>query len=824
MRNTRPPLNTQNSLRSRVNHEFYRWGLWISRHAVLVIALCCLLTAAMASLLPGMTSDFSIEGYLHPQDPNRVLFNEYRHQFDRGDAITIAVVAPNVFKLEFLNKLRQLHQQLDAQLPFTEEVLSLINARWTHGDAERLVVDEQLAAWPTTEVELSRARERILANPLLLGRLVARDSTATTLIIRPHVYTSQGDEKSVDTFQPYHENSAFDHFNQDTAAPTTAFLTEAELAELTRAIQQISADYQSEDFAIYVSGSTIISNHLNQISVADTLKTTALSLCFLIGLLFALFRRISAVALTIIVITTAMLTGVAAMVPLGIPFSSVSQFLPTLLLAVGTCDAIHILANFYRHIDAGEQRSTAIARALQHSGLPIVMTSTTTAAGLLCFSGAGILPVSDLGKIAPIGIAMALFFSLTLLPAILAIWPHAAANKTPSSSRLRATVLWFGEVGIRHPYFVLGATAVVALGAMHMATRLHLGLDTVGWIPEDDPVRIAAQLLEQKLDGIAPVEVLVDSYRDNGLQDPQLLAQLDAASRALESLSVDGIQGTRPFSIADIVKETHRALNEDQPSYYRIPADRATIAQELLLFANSGSEQIERVVTADFRRARISIQLPLVDSMRYPAYFAQLEQTLQGVLGEELSVSVTGTAALASRTFEQVLRSLLTSYAWALLMIMPMLVFMVGGLRRGLIAMIPNLLPVLVVLGFMGWADIAINPITILAGTVIIGLAVDDTIHFMNGWSHYRSTGLNTSSAIRETLSTTGIALLTTSVALGGCFATYVSGDMLAFPQLGKILTLGAGSALVADILVAPALLTLLEPVESTDRVADPIG
>ena len=446
-----PPRSPTPNLRLRIAKAFYAWGLWVSQRARIVIAACLALIFGLASLLPQLTADFSLEGYLHPDDPTRLFYDEFRHQFDRGDSIMIGIETGDVFELAFLEKLRAFHEELEARSPHAEEIVSLINARWTHGDEDSLFVEDQLEDWPETEAELEVLRARIMANPLFPGRLISRDAGLTSLTIRPDVYSSRGEDFALDGFSESRENG------------DAEFLTDAEVQELVTAVKEIARDHERPDFRTYIVGPSVISTHLSVKSVQDTIRTTLLALGFLTALLYLLFRRISGVLLTLIVISASAVTGVACMVPLGVAFSSMSQFLPTLLLAVGACDAIHILTMFYRRLDSGREPHIAIAESLEHSGLAVVMTSLTTAAGLLCFLGAGLLPVSELGKIAPLGIGLALFFTLTLLPACLAVWPHRPSTKLRSASILRDLLLSTGEFGMNHSKTVLAGTLLVSV-------------------------------------------------------------------------------------------------------------------------------------------------------------------------------------------------------------------------------------------------------------------------------------------------------------------------------------------------------------------------
>ncbi|MAG29801.1 MAG: hypothetical protein CL908_02770 [Deltaproteobacteria bacterium] len=797
MSNTEP-------FRDRIAAGFARWGHAVTRHAGIALVACLATCGLLAAQLPTLQADFSTEGMLQPDDPALIVYDDFRRRFERDDAILVAIAPEDVFAARSLARLRDLHRALESEVPHYHEITSLVNARWTRGDGDELIVEDLMERWPQDEADRAALRERTLANPAYRNTLVSTDARLTAIVIRPQLFSSVGTMN----------DDALTGFGEETGPPT-AYLTAQELDEMVRATQNVTARFERDDFSIHLVGSAVQGEHMTRVSMKDTSLYTGLSLLFMGVSLFALFRRISAVVLSTLLVAVAGASTLGAMAWLGLPFSAPTQILPNLIVAVGICDSVHILAIFYQELAAGWNREEAIARALAHSGPAVVMTSVTTAAGLASFIGAGIRPVSNLGSIAAIGILLALFFTLTLLPAMLVLWPHRASRPLPSTARLQRAMEQAGAFAMARPGAVLSATGAVIVIAAIGCSQLRFGLDQLAWLPEDDPMRVATELVDSRFEGVNTVELLIDSHEQNGLYDPDRMARIEAASRRALSIETGPVRAGHALSLVEVLKETHRALHGNDPAYYAIPTERGAIAQELLLFENSGSDDLERLVTTNFEQARLSLQIPLVDGMLYPAYLHRLATELEPILGDDLSLTLTGATHLTSRTFETTMHTLARSYAIALALITPLMILMLGSLRRGSLAMIPNLLPIIVVLGFMGWADIALNLPTLLIGSIIIGLAVDDTIHFMHGYASNQAVRKDSASAVQQTLATTGSALLVTSIVLCGSFLIFLSGYMEVYKDFGRIAALGTAVAFVADILIAPALIAAFP-----DRVA----
>jgi predicted RND superfamily exporter protein len=288
---------------------------------------------------------------------------------------------------------------------------------------------------------------------------------------------------------------------------------------------------------------------------------------------------------------------------------------------------------------------------------------------------------------------------------------------------------------------------------------------------------------------------------------------MQALSRAMEYASEyesNGLRVGSSVSIVNVVKETHRALNENRPSHYAIPDDRALLAQELLLFENSGSDDLGARTTPQFSEARVTVRMPWVDAIVYPEFIAGLEAEFRRALGPDVGLVITGNGELFSRAFRAVILSRFRSYAIALAIIVPMMIILVGNVWRGLVAMIPNLIPVYLALGFAGWHDIPLDGSTMLIGAIVIGIAVDDTIHFMHKFNRYLEDGLEPALAVRETLRTTGSALLFTSLVLMAGFSSFLFAYMDNAKWFGVLTAFATCVALAADVIVGPALMMLV--------------
>jgi predicted RND superfamily exporter protein len=375
--------------------------------------------------------------------------------------------------------------------------------------------------------------------------------------------------------------------------------------------------------------------------------------------------------------------------------------------------------------------------------------------------------------------------------------------------------MWVGSGAVRHSRAILGGTLVLLVVAGIGLSQLRFIHKPLDWFPPDNPVYIAAHRIDRDLRGATTAEVLIDTGRENGLQSPDTLKGIEAATREVETIREGELFVGKAISVVDILKETHQALNANDPAFRRIPDDPALAAQELLLFENSGSDDLERFTDSQFREGRVTLRVPMVNAMLYDPFLERIHEIFTRHLGEHVTLTVTGRSTLRARTFSALVKSMAKSYAFALAVITPLMMMLIGNVRLGLISMAPNLLPVIFTLAAMGLLGIPLDASSVVIGSIVIGLAVDDTIHLMRRFQlEYRS-ARDVVGAVREIMCTTGSALFFTTLVLTTGFGVMGSlGSLKNTVYFGYLSALGIALAFVANVLLTPALISLATRLE----------
>ena len=794
--------------RKRIEIWFEGLGGFLFRHRWPVLLVMAALVTFFAMQLPKMRVDTSTEGFLHPQDPTLVIYDQFRHQFGRDEFIILALEPPEVFDLGFLNKLKALHRELEEKVPHLDDIVSLYNARNTRGQGDTLIVEDLLETMPADEAEMAALKARVMSNPLYRNRVISADGKVTTIVLKTDAFSTAGAKAEV--------LEGFDDPGDRKQPAEFIPLTDQENTEAVDAVHRVIERYRSPDMPIRMAGSPVVTHRLKQAMLADSMLFIRLALLIIAVCLLVLFRRLSGVILPLVVVVASVISTVGIMTLCGVPLKLPTQILPGFLLAVGVGASVHVLAIFYQNLNGGHDRRGAIVDALGHSGLAIVLTSLTTAAGLGSFATAEVAPIADLGIFAGLGVLLSLVYTVVLLPALLAIIPVRPARSRSGQAdpaqegRMDRVLYAVADFSTSHARSILAVSLAVILVSLFGVFKVTFGHDPLTWLPQSWPVKPATAYIDQRMRGSLALEVLVDTGRENGLYDRELLVTLDRLRAELEQYRQDPLFVGMATSLADMLKEINQALNENRPEAYRIPADPRVIPQEFLLFENSGSDDLEDVVDTTFRLARFSIKGPWMDAVLYEPFLDHIEGRFRQALAGKAQVTMTGMMPILARTLSMSVRSMARGYVYAFVVITLMMILLIGSLRVGLLSMLPNLLPIFITIGLLGWMGRPMDLFTMLVGSIAIGLAVDDTVHFMHHFRRYYAESGDVSQAVHQTLHTAGRAMLVTSIVLSAGFFTYMFSSMNNLFMFGLLTGLTIILALLADFLLSPALMALV--------------
>lgn len=780
------------------------WCDFAYRRPLVTLALLALLVVPLLAQLPKLQRDGSIEGFFKKDDPQLVAYDKFRRQFGQDGQIIIGLEAEaSIFEPAFVDRLIALHKELERDVPHLEDISSLVNARDVRGTEEAFVVENLLLRRPAGEAEWREFERKARANQIYRDLLLTPDAGFTVVMLKPNRYAAA----------PAGRAAGFDDADLRPGA-AGKFLGAQDLGLMVQKATEIARKHEVQGFKVYVSGSPAASSTIVRLLGSDMGRYMLLSVGVMLVLITALTRRPTCALLAALVIALTLFSTFGLMAGSGTAIKPPTQVLLSIILVASICELIHIVTIFYQEIEAGRSEHEALLHTAEHCAMPVFYTSATTAAGMFAFSSSPLAPVSDLGWFGGIAVMLAMLYTWTVVAVcvrLLRVRPRRARAGAPAGAD-EGVYRWTLRLAMfshRKPWVVVACTlpvlAVLGVGL----TQVRFAHNSLLWLPDREPVRVATAKLDDRLHGSVGLEIVVDTGVAGGVREKAFLDRIDRAAAELAGLGAGDVVVGKTIAVTDVLKDINQAIHAGSPQHYVVP-DAALARQEFTLFENSSSDDIHDFVDAEYRSTRITARLPWLEASTYTAFIGRVE-TLFKTSFPDAQVAVTGNMALLARTSTHVMSSMADSYFNSLLLIPVMMMLLLASVRLGLLSMVPNVLPILAVLGVMGWLGMPLDTFSMLAGSIALGLIVDDSVHFFHNYARFHREHGDVGRAIEATIRVTGRSMVHATVILSAAFAGFALSQMHNVRDFGIVMVLTICLAMLSDLLLSPALLTLMQ-------------
>lgn len=751
----------------------------------LIICLLCILTATLALQVKSISFDGSSEKLLSQSNPAFKTYLQFKQNYQAGLSIILLIEDNNIFSAPFLQNLDHLQSDLLDHVPYIHTVESLLTSRRVVGDNDNLYFDTLIPS-QCDQACIDESRQIALNTPYYLNHIINHQGDATALILKmqPFIYSAESGQSRQ--------------------------LLQTEMNEIIDSIHKVINNHQANfSGQLSVGGPSIATIEMVNASKHDVAIFSTLALLVIACVLAFIFRRISAVLLPLFLLSLSISITVSLMLIADVPIQNVSSILPSFLLAVCVCDSIHFLQVFYKQFDAGLNKKAAILYAFNHTKVALSFTTITTAAGLIAFTSSAITPIANFGLFAAIGVIIALIFTFSCLPTLILLSPlKSRPVSTTSHEKWDAFLCQFILLIQSKAKLIVFLSFILLLISGYFISQLKLSHDTLAWFPEDNKARLAVERIDEKLTGTMPLELLIDSGESNGIYNPLFLQQLDNWLEQLQQHDINGIKIRNNVSLINLIKEVNAVLSQDKQ--YQLPNSRELIAQEILLIEIDAQDQVSALTDPSYRQLRISLSTSWQDAIYYHHFIKSIENSFHEQFEAPVSLVTTGVIALSSQIIIEMMTGMIDSYLLAGGMVSLFIILLLRNIKLGAIMMLPNLLPISLILGFMSLSNTPLDMFTLLIGAIAIGIIVDDSIHFTHGFQRaYKKSGSSVL-AIKQTFNEEGRALFITTVVLCAGFLVYLFSALNNLQNFGLLTSFCIFLAFIADIILAPALIFLI--------------
>ncbi len=556
----------------------------------------------------------------------------------------------------------------------------------------------------------------------------------------------------------------------------------------------------------YYNGSLEISETYNRITLANQSKFTPPIFLFTVAAIYLSFRSFRKTFLAMFAVLISVLWTLGLYSLMGFSYNVLASMLVPLVVVLAIADDVHIM----QHWDEARRHGSveqAFKSTVSHLAAPLLGASATTALGMLSLATSNVVAVRAFGVGAAVGIMVDFAISLVLMPTLLSL-VKPEAGEAPHEKYLIAPLRRVARFSCAHPGRVLAVSLIVALVAALGIFRLRVDTNHISFFSPRHPLGQSAAVIDQELGGVYSFQIMLEGEPES-LKTPDALNRMDRLQAKLREFP----HVRKVTSVADYVKRINKELNDGREDASVIPQDANTIAQELFVFAlgGEGRHELERVVASDYSRAQIAIKL---QSMSSDLVLEQVESAdrlaKEEFAGTGISVLTTGSGRLFSTLDHYLVRSQLSSFGTAFFTVFGVIFIVFRSFRFGVLTIAPNLLPVLAVLGVMGYLGISMNVATVMVASVALGIVDDDTIHFINRYRREVAAGASTDRAIETATAHEGRASLTTAIINSAGFAVLLLSEYKPTAWFGGLLALTMATAFLAEVFILPATIKLL--------------
>jgi predicted RND superfamily exporter protein len=774
-----------------------KWSFWeaiarsILRNRIVLILLLFAVTVFWASHWDNMRFTFTEANLLPDNHPENITYNKFLSLFgEEGSVIVIAVKDSSFFTPEKLTAWKSLSEKIQ-DYDEIDFVLSIDNAK---------------------ELVKNKKKKKFELKPLL--EEVPQDSTTFSLFKQKLFYEL-----------PFYENLLL---NKETGTIRIVIYMKQEVVNsaarknfiFNTFIPLMDQFEQEQNLKVYRSGMPYIRT-LNAQNIVDEMGKFVFAAMGITSLIFFLFfRSIRATIISMVVVLFGVAWALGTLGLLGYEITVLTALIPPLIIVIGIPNCIFLINKYQQEVAKHGNQIRSLQQVIVKIGNATLMTNLTTASGFATFILTNSKLLKEFGIVASINVIGIFVLSLLIIPIVYSFMP--LPNKKHlnhlNNKSIDGFVKWM-EGKVRHKRINTYIVALIALVAS------IIGIYTInisGSILEDMPKKQSffkdILFFDREFDGIVPLEILIDTKRKDGVLKLSTLKRMERLNKSIEDIP----ELSSPTSVINAIKYAKQAYYNGNPNYYALPT-----AQEnrfiLSYFDRSGNDEkvLNNYVDDTGQFTRLTTFMTDIDTDRMEEIEQELKREIAKIFPKErYTVKITGKALLFLKGTKYLIKNLVLSLVLAIFLIALFMAYLFRSFKMIIISLIPNLLPLIITAGMMGFLDIPLKPSTILVFSIAFGISVDDTIHFL---AKYRQELIDSKWKIQRSvyaaLKETGVSMFYTSIVLFFGFSVFMSSEFGGTVALGGLISMTLLFAMLANLILLPSLLISLRDTVANEEV-----
>jgi uncharacterized protein len=718
---------------------------------------------------------------LPQSDSAFISYNNFKSKFgEDGNMMVLGIRSPKLMSKELFNDWSELAAELQ-KLDGIKQVLSIGNLFDLQKDTlNQKFVLKQIHSGPVlSDSEMDSIKNRIYELPFYEGLIFNKESNATLMAIN------------------------FDH----------KILNTPKRGPIIKAIsEKADALGKKHNLEIHYSGLPFIRTAVSRLVSREFVLFLGLSILVSAIILFLFFRKLYPVLFPIILVIVGVIWSMATLVMFGYEITILTGLIPPLIVIIGIPNSILLLNKYHNELRKHGDKEKALHVTILRISETTLIANITAAIGfgVLFYTGSALLV--EFGVVAALNVMATWFICLCLIPIIFSYLPvpklkaqedhdngflHKLLVKTDLLVHERSRVIYLGTILI---------TIISIVGVM----KINVNGYVVDDLPQNSPINRDLKFFEKNFEGILPLEVSIDTRKKNGVLNLSTIKRVDKMEEMISAYP----EFSRSVSLNKALKYASQAFYNGDPQFFRIPND---MEKNFVLsyLANSGgnSDMLKGFIDSNKQVARVSFQMADVGSKRMNVLMEELKPRIDSILNpEKFDVLLTGSSIIFSKGTDYMLKHLMESILLAIVLISLLRLFQFRDLRIMFISLLPNIIPLIITAGLMGFFNIPLKPSTILIFTIAFGLASDQTIYFLTRYQQeLQSTDFTTSKVISDTIRETGVSMTYIALVLFFGFGIFTASTFGGTMILGLLLSITLIIALISNLTLLPALLVQID-------------
>ncbi|MCC7202496.1 MAG: MMPL family transporter [Nitrospirae bacterium] len=736
------------------------------------VAFVIILTLIFFSQFPKILIDTDPRNMLPETSPVRVYNDQMESLFAlHRDTIVLGIENPaglfNTATLERVARFTDAIMRIKGVV--IPDVMSLTTADNVLSENGQLIVRPVMDHVPQSEDEMTRLRDEIYDNPMLIGRLVSDDRTTTAI----YVPLEEGADAKV-------------------------------IADSIRNI--VSGEKGAERY--YVAGDPVARDTFGHNMFMQMGIFSPIAGFIMMIALYIMFRNIMLVAAMMSVAFFSIIWSMGLLIGLGFPVHIMSSMIPVFLMAIST-DSVHIFNEFYFRLREVKNKKQAILETLAVVGPSVRYTALATAAGFGVLVIMHIIPVKVFGVFVAFGTIVIRLMSFSFIPALMMLTSDRklmamAERENEESGSGSKWLRRLGETGYRRSWIVITVGIVMIAIAITGLMRIRVNNNMVSWFKKGSDIRQADSVMNSLLAGTASAYIVAESSIPGAMKEPANLAAIEKLQKELEGLPVVG----KTTSIADIVRRVNKVLHGNSPEYDTLPQSSDEIAQYLFLFGMSAKPRdLENVVTADYDKANIFLQLKTWDAVAMRDVLNKIEEFKSSRPDLDIAFKPAGISYFNMVWNDEVLFDMMKGFILALIAVFIILVINFRSVRWGLISYIPLLFTIIIIYGFVGFIGKDFDmPVSVLSA-MSLGMAVDFAIHFIRRFQQRYEEDRDIEKALLWTAARPGKGIIRNAILFASAFSVMIFAPLTPYVTVGLFIAGMMAISSLMTILFIPAII-----------------